>query len=79
MRWRNRGDLPPLPNDLESPRNLFKQKDRAKIERNIDIYRRCRAGGSSGEIGNEYGLSSTQVRLIVQDIAEAIRRRGTDR
>lgn len=74
MRWRNPEDLPPIPIDLESPSQLFEVPQQAKVERNVEIYRGCRAGESSGEIGNEYGLSSTHVRMIVQEIAEVIRR-----
>lgn len=74
MRWRNTGDLPPIPSDLDSPSQLFEAPQQAQAERNVLIYKRRRDGESYAEIAAEYGLSSTQVRAIIQDLTEVIRR-----
>lgn len=73
MRWRNIEDLPPIPSDRGSL-NQFFETEPGHDERNVLIYNRRRDGESYAGIAAEYGLSSTRVRAIIQDVAVAVRR-----
>lgn len=74
MRWRNTGDLPPIPSDLDSLNQLLEEPSEAQAERDWEIYRRRRDGELYAKVASEFGLSATQVREIVGKIAGAIRR-----